>query len=401
MLYGKKIILGVTGGIAAYKAVEILRRLTSSGADVYVVMTDNAVNFINPLTFQVLSGHRVSRDMFDPDRELEIEHISLSREADLILVAPATANFLGKMAGGLADDLLSTICLAARCPIVTAPSMNDRMFTNAAVQSNIKTLIRRGIRVIDPESGPLACEAVGQGRLPAVETILEEVDRALGIVEDLRGRKVVITAGPTRESIDPVRFISNRSSGRMGVALAGRAVLRGAEVVLVLGPGIVDAPPGVTCIRVESAGEMARAALAAAASADIFIASAAVADFTPASPRRTKIKKKDGGPHLELKQTVDILATLGRKRKKPFLVGFAAETGNPVAEGRKKLKQKKADLIVANDVSRSDSGFDSDYIQAYLIHSGAEEELQLLSKYDAAEHILDRVVYLMNRDDRI
>lgn len=400
MLYGKKILLGVTGGIAAYKAVEILRALSGRGADVHVVMSANAEHFINPLTFQVLSGHRVSRDMFDPERELEIEHIALSRESDLILIAPATANFLGKMAAGLADDLLSTICLAARCPIVAAPSMNDRMYTNSAVQSNIKLLRRRGIKVIEPETGYLACEAIGQGRLPAVEIILEETEKALGIIEDLKGSRVVVTAGPTKEAIDPVRYISNHSSGRMGISLARRAAIRGAEVILVLGPSGLEPPSGVKCLHVVCADEMAKAALDASSNADIFIAAAAVADYTPVREHKSKIKKKDENLVLKLKPTVDILDSLARKRKRPFLVGFAAETGDPRAEGRRKMKAKKADLVVANDVSRTDSGFAVDNIQVYLLSDGAELELPLMPKEEAADKILDQVVFLKTKDGR-
>ncbi len=394
MLHGKRIILGVAGGIAAYKAVEVLRALVKRGADVHVVMTDNAARFVQPLTFQALSGHRVSRTMWDEEREAGVEHIALARSAHLILVAPATANVIAKLAHGLADDLLSTLCLAARCPLAVAPSMNDWMYTNAAVQANLKLLARRGIRVIEPESGPLACEATGTGRLPKAEVILGEVEQALGIVEDLAGVRVVITAGPTREAIDPVRFIGNRSSGKMGTALARQAALRGAVVTLVLGPGSVEAPAGVTCRRVESAAEMAEVTLRAAARADVFIAAAAVADYAPARRSPGKIKKNGRSLTLTLEPTVDILAAVGKLKKRPLLVGFAAETGDPLPEARRKMKAKRVDLMVANDVSRADSGFDVDRIRVWLLAGRSEEELPLLPKEEAADRILNRVVAL-------
>ncbi len=400
MLAGKKILLGVTGGIAAYKAVEVLRRLKDRGATVDVVMTANAARFVGPLTFRTLSGRRVSLDMWDEDAEAGVEHVTLAREADLVLVAPATANFLGKLAAGLADDLLSALCLAARCPIVVAPSMNDGMYASAAVQSNLKVLARRGIRVIEPETGWLACEEIGRGRLPGVETILGEVDRALAVVEDLAGKKVVVTAGPTREAIDPVRFLSNRSSGRMGAALAARAAARGANVTLVMGPGTAEPPWGVRCVRVESAREMAEAAIAAAAGADIFIAAAAVADYTPARPSSSKLKKKKAPLTLSLAPTIDILAALGAKRRRPFLVGFAAETGDPLPEARRKRRRKGADLMVANDVARDDSGFGTASIQVHLVDARGETTLPLLPKEEAADRILDRALSLMSGHGR-
>jgi phosphopantothenoylcysteine decarboxylase/phosphopantothenate--cysteine ligase len=394
MLHGKRIILGVTGGIAAYKAVEILRELVRRGADVHVVLTANAARFVGPLTFSSLSGHRVGTSMWDDQREQEIEHIALARTAHLVLVAPATANFIAKLAHGLADDLLSSLCLAARCPLVAAPSMNDGMYANAAVQSNLKLLARRGIRIVEPESGPLACATSGTGRLPPAAIVIGEVERALGIVEDLAGLKVTITAGPTREALDPVRFIGNRSSGRMGVALARQAVLRGARVTLVLGPGTVEPPPGADCVRVESAAEMAKAALAAASGCDIFIAAAAVADYAPASRAAAKLKKSGRPLTVTLKPTTDILAAVGRMKKRPFLVGFAAETGDPLPEARRKMKAKGVDLMVANDVSRTDSGFDVGDIQAWLLHGRDAVELPLLTKEEAADRILDRVAAL-------
>jgi phosphopantothenoylcysteine decarboxylase/phosphopantothenate--cysteine ligase len=396
MLWGKKIILGVTGGIAAYKAVEILRRLTDRGAEVYVVMTKNAEEFVNPLTFQVLSGHRVAQDMWDRGREMEMEHIALAKQADLILITPATANILAKIAHGLADDLLSTICLVSRAPMAVSPSMNDQMFTNAAVQANLNTLRQRGIRIIEPETGYLACEVIGVGRLPSLDTILQEVEEALGITEDLSGRKITITAGPTWEAIDPVRFISNRSSGKMGLALAQRALIRGADVSLILGPTTLDPPPGADCVRVETAREMADAALKAAEGADIFIAAAAVADYTPARPRSAKMKKKKESLKLDLKPTTDILASLGKRPGRPFLIGFAAETGDPVPKGKRKLKSKKADLMVANDVSRPDSAFGADQNEVHLIHAGKVQSLPLLPKEEVADKILDTALLLLS-----
>jgi phosphopantothenoylcysteine decarboxylase/phosphopantothenate--cysteine ligase len=394
MLSGKRVLLGVTGGIAAYKAVEILRRLQERGADVRVVMTANAKAFVGPLTFQAISGHPVASDMFDTAAEARISHIELATTADLVLIAPATAGFIGKLAAGLADDLLSTLCLAAQCPLVVAPSMNDRMYVSGAVQANLGLLRRRGVVVIEPESGRLACGTSGAGRLPAPEAVAAEVAAILARSGDMAGLRVVITAGPTREAIDPVRYLSNRSSGRMGVALARRAARRGASVTLVYGPGSAVPPQGIDLVRVESAAEMAAKALEAAAGADVFIAAAAVADYAPAEPATRKIKKSSAGLTLALRPTVDILATVGRMKKRPFLVGFAAETGEPSAEARRKLAAKKADLVVANDVSRSDSGFDVDDIQVLLVSARETIPLPLLPKEDAADRILDRVLFL-------
>jgi phosphopantothenoylcysteine decarboxylase/phosphopantothenate--cysteine ligase len=394
MLRGRRLILGVSGGIAAYKAAEILRLLAQQGADVRVVMTAHAREFVGPLTFQALSGHPVRVDLFDPSRELDMEHITLARESDLILIAPATANVLAKLAAGLGDDLLSTLCLAARCPLVVAPSMNDWMYTHPAVQANLRTLRERGVVIIEPAEGPLACGTSGQGRLPPPPVIVEEVEAVLGRPGDMAGLTVLITAGPTREALDPVRYLSNRSSGRMGTALAAEAVRRGAAVTLVMGPGSAAPPAGARVVRVESAAQMAAAVEEEAGGADIFVAAAAVADYTPRSPSTGKLKK-DGSPRsLELVPTPDILAAVGRRRPRPFVVGFCAETGDPLPEARRKRSVKGADLMVANDVSRADSGFEVGGIQVWLLDGSGEEELPLQPKEMAARAILDRVLLL-------
>ncbi len=392
MLSGKRILLGVTGAIAAYKSVDIARRLQDRGAEVRVAMTENARRFVGQLTFQAISGHPVAVDLFDADAEAKVAHIDLAASADLVLIAPATANFIAKLAAGIADDLLSTLCLAVQSPLVVAPSMNDRMYTNPAVQANLTLLRRRGILVIEPDAGRLACGTSGAGRLPSPETIAGEVVAILARGGDMDGLRVVITAGPTREAIDPVRYLSNRSSGRMGVALARRAARRGASVTLVYGPGTAVPPQGIEMLRVESAGEMAERTLEAVSGADLFIAAAAVADYAPAERSPGKVKKTGAGLILALRPTVDILASVGRMRNRPLVVGFAAETGDPLAEARRKLSAKKADLIVANDVSRSDSGFEVDDIQAVLVSADGEVPLPLLPKEAAADRILDRAL---------
>lgn len=389
----RTVVLGVSGGIAAYKAAEVVRCLVRGGAAVRVVMTRGACQFITPLTLQTLSGHPVSTDLFDLTQESQIGHIALADSAELVLVAPATANIIAKLAHGIADDLLSTVLLATRAPIVVAPAMNVHMLENAAVQDNLRTLERRGVRVLAPAVGSLACGYEGPGRLPEPEVIALEAARAL-TPADLAGERVLVTAGPNREPLDPVRFLSNRSTGRMGYALAAAAWRRGAEVALISGPTALPDPYGVRTVRVTTAAEMHRAVRGEIRSTSILLMAAAVADYRPKSVAAQKIKKKAGRHVVELERTVDILADLPPAHGRRIVVGFAAETEDVLGNARRKLAAKKLDLIVANDVSRSDAGFEVDTNAVTLIDASSTEEIPLASKDAVADRILDRVVGL-------
>jgi len=389
---GKRIVVGVTGGIAAYKAAELVRSLVREGAQPRVAMTANAARFVTPLTFEALSGHRVIRSQFEPGTE-PMDHITWGQEANLVIIAPATANFVAKMAHGIADDFLSTMVLAATAPILVCPAMNDRMWAHPAVQANLKVLRERGASVMEPDSGDLACGTKGPGRLPETEDILERA-RAVLAPQDCSGRKILVTAGATVEAIDPVRFITNRSSGRMGYALARAARRRGASVVLVSGPSGLKPPQGVTVIGVRSAEDMKTAVLEGLDGCDAVIKAAAVADYRPRDQAEQKIKKGEGERVLELVRTPDILAELGCERGEGacVLVGFAAETESLLENARDKLQRKNVDMIVANDVSRSDAGFDAETNLVKILHrDGRVEELPLMSKDDVADRILDRI----------
>ena len=393
-----KIALGVSGGIACYKAAEIVRRLQDRSVDVTVLMTKGATQFVAPLTFRALSGHKVYVDMFEGqnsggDFEGAFDHILVAQSIDLFLVAPATADCIARLAAGLADDFLTTFHLAVTAPVVIAPAMNTRMWEHAAVQANLKTLRSRGVHIIDPEVGQMACRTSGPGRLAPVEDIVNFVMVLLNRYHDLQGRKVVVTAGPTVEDIDPVRYISNRSSGKMGYAIAEAARNRGAEVVLVSGPTALQFP---NAVHVRTTEEMRRAVVENAADADVVIKAAAPLDFRPRSVASQKIKKKTADLILELEPTEDILKELGSAKNGKILVGFAAETENHVQNGLEKLKGKNLDLIVVNPVSGPDSAFDSDMNHATIIdRSGRAEEIPLVSKQVMADKILDRVVQLL------
>ena len=393
MLNGKTIILGVTGGIAAYKAVELLRLFVKAGADVHVVMTASAREFVGPLTFQTLSGNPVHTELFDLYQESEIGHISLADRADLVLVAPATANLIGKIANGIADDLLSTTIMATKAPVLFAPAMNVNMWENPLYRSNQEKLEDHGYLFIEPASGELACGWEGKGKLPDPQFIFDQAARHLH-QPDLEGESVVVTAGPTREEIDPVRYITNYSSGRMGYAIAEAAAQRGADVVLISGPTALSAPAGVELVGVQSAEEMRQAVLERADEASIVIKAAAVADYRPV--RRADSKVKKGAEHdwrLEMEKNPDILAELGQKNKSWLLVGFAAETDEMVANARKKLEQKNLDLIVANDVTCEDAGFDVDTnIVKFLFRDGREEALPKMTKLEVAHTLYDRLI---------
>jgi len=394
MLKGKKIILGVTGGIAAYKAAELVRELVRSGAEVFVVMTHSAQAFITPLTFQTLSGNKVTTELFSLVEESEIGHIALADRAELLVIAPATANIIGKMAGGIADDMLTTIVMATKASVLLAPAMNVHMWENPICQENIQKLRGRGFHFIDPEAGELACGYDGKGRLAEIPAIVEEI-RSILSPKDLSGETLLVTAGPTEEPIDPVRFLSNRSSGRMGFAVARAARLRGARVILVSGPSALPAPSGVKFIPVRTAAEMREAVLGSLPGVSVLVMAAAVSDYRPKVTSPEKIKKSQAELTLPLELNPDILREAGQRKEKRLLIGFAAETESLLANARKKLAEKNLDLIVANDVSLSGAGFAVDTNIVKLIdRSGKIEELPLMGKEDLADRVLDRVLLL-------
>ncbi|HJV35320.1 bifunctional phosphopantothenoylcysteine decarboxylase/phosphopantothenate--cysteine ligase CoaBC [Geomonas sp.] len=391
MLKGKVIVLGVTGGIAVYKAVELLRLLTKAGAQVHVVMTRAAIEFVAPLTFQTLSGNPVHLELFNLISEQEIGHISLAERADLFLIAPATANFVGKVAAGLADDLLTTTVMATKAPVLIAPAMNVNMYHNPIYQENEERLKRHGYLFVPPACGMLACGYEGEGKLPDPTVILEEAIAAL-TPKRLSGRRVLVTAGPTLEEIDPVRYISNHSSGKMGYAIARQARLRGAEVTLVTGPTALSVPCGVKVIRVESALQMRDAVVKAVEETDIVIKAAAVADYRPKLRAGMKVKKNAAELAIELEKNPDILSEIGARKGNRVLVGFAAETQDLLGNAKSKLEKKNLDMVVANDVSQVGAGFNVDTnIVKMLFADGRVEELPIMGKDEVAGIILDRV----------
>jgi phosphopantothenoylcysteine decarboxylase/phosphopantothenate--cysteine ligase len=389
------VVLGVTGCIGAYKACEVLRELQKHDVDVHVVMTQAAKQFVSPMTFEALSRHAVFHDQWALGENGEIRHISLADDADLLLVAPATANCLGKFARGIADDALSTLYLATRAPVLVAPAMNVNMFEHPAVQENLATLRGRGVGVVEPGEGYLACGWLGKGRLAEVETIVEAALLRLARSRDLAGQTVLVTAGPTIEDLDPVRYVSNRSSGAMGYRVAEAARDRGARVVLVSGPTALPEPQGVTFVAVRSADEMQRAVAAHAGSASVVVAAAAVSDYRPAQASPAKLKKTEGPLRLELVRTPDILKALGEAKGARLLVGFAAETEDVVANARRKLETKNLDLIVANDVTAPGAGFGGSTNAVVLLRrDGKRTDVPLASKREVAERILDEVIAL-------
>jgi phosphopantothenoylcysteine decarboxylase/phosphopantothenate--cysteine ligase len=392
MLTGKRIVLGVCGGIAAYKAAELVRLYVKAGAEVHVIMTASAREFVTPLTFQTLSGNPVHTEMFNLLQEMEIGHISLADRADLFVVAPATANIVGKVAGGIADDLLSTTLMASRAPVLFVPAMNVNMYENPLYRRNEEGLKKLGYHFLEPVTGFLACGWEGKGKLPDPAAICEETERLL-TPQDLAGETVLVTAGPTREELDPVRFLSNRSSGKMGYAIARTACRRGARVILVAGPTALAAPCGVETVPVTTAAEMREAVLARLPEAGIVIKAAAVADFRPAERSGQKIKKgSTAEPVLRLERNPDILAELGGRKEGRILVGFAAETVDLDGNARQKLQQKNLDLIVANDVTRPGAGFDVETnIVRLFFRDGRTEEFPQLPKEEVADRLLDRV----------
>ena len=398
-LTGKRILLGVTGSIAAYKAAEWTRALVKEEAQVEVILTEAAQRFVPALTFAALAGTAVHRDMFADDPEALMAHINLSRDADALVIAPASAQTIARLAAGMADNLLSAVVLAARIPVLICPAMNTAMFNHPATQDNLRRLRQLGYRVLQPGSGELACGDVGDGRLPDWDDAREAL-LSIFAPSDLRGVKVLITAGPTREAIDPVRYLSNRSSGKMGFALARTAMRRGATVTLVAGPVSLGDPPGMEVIRVQSAREMAESVFARAAQNRVIVKAAAVADFAVEDPAEHKIKKSGEGLQLDLVKNVDILAELGRrKRNRQILVGFAAESREHLQEGARKLKEKNLYLIVVNDILGSQSGFDVDTNQVTLIDQEGNHAIPLMSKEETADRIWDAVRAKLNASE--
>jgi phosphopantothenoylcysteine decarboxylase/phosphopantothenate--cysteine ligase len=395
------IALGVTGGIGAYKSVEVCRGLQKRGHEVVAIMTRSAARFVGPVTFEAITRRPVITSQWKPGMNAQIEHISIADDAALLVVAPCTANVVGKFAHGIADDFLTSLYLATKAPVLLAPAMNSNMLSHPAVQQNLETLASRGVRFVEPGEGYLACGWIGRGRLAEPVDIVVAADAMLAPASrSLQGQRVLVTAGPTYEDIDPVRYVGNRSSGRMGFAIAAEAKRRGATVTLVVGPTRVQPPAVDEVLEVRSAADMHAAVMRAAPEAHVIVMAAAVADYTPAKPASDKIAKSDGPMTLTLERTTDILAALGELRRRgsdraPVLVGFAAETRDAVARAREKLTRKKVDLIVANDVSRPDAGFDVETNAVTLVSAEGDEELPLQSKTAVAARILDRIEQLV------
>lgn len=395
MLKGKTILLGVTGGIAAYKAAALASALIKQHAAVEVIMTENATKFVTPLTFEQLTGRRTMVDTFDRNFTHHVEHISLAQRTDLVIIAPATANVCAKLAHGLADDMLTTTVLACRCPKLIAPAMNTNMYENPVTQDNLNILHHYGWDVIDPASGRLACGAVGKGKMPEPEYLVQHILRYLAMEHDLSGKKVLVTAGPTQEALDPVRYLTNHSSGKMGYAIAKMAMLRGADVTLISGPTSVDPPPFVNVVSILSAQDMFEAVAVHAAEADFIFKAAAVADYTPADYHDDKIKKKDGELSIPLKRTKDILKYLGENRRPSQVIcGFSMETQNMIENSRAKLEKKNVDMICANNLKVAGAGFGVDTNIITVITKDNMIELPLQSKESAANAILDQALNL-------
>lgn len=398
MLKGKTVILGVTGSIAAYKAASLASMLVKQGAEVNVIMTANAVNFINPITFETLTGRKCLVDTFDRNFEFQVEHVSLAKKADLVMIAPASANVIGKMAGGIADDMLTTTVLACTCPKLVAPAMNTRMFENSIVQENMRKLENHGFRIISPAVGHLACGDTGAGKMPEPSVLLEYILQEIGMEKDLAGKKILITAGPTREAIDPVRFLTNHSTGKMGYALARIAAMRGADVTIVSGPVQLSVPLTVKCVNVTTAKEMFDAVRELAPEQEIIIKAAAVADYRPANVSSEKVKKTDGVLSLPLERTDDILQYLGdHKSADQFLCGFSMETEHMLENSRRKLEKKHLDMIVANNVKTEGAGFGTDTNVVTILTKETIVELPMMSKEEVAEKILDEIRERLSR----
>ena len=392
MLKGKTVVLGVTGSIAAYKIASLASMLVKKHANVHVIMTQNAMNFINPITFETLTGHKCLVDTFDRNFEFQVEHVSLAKQADVVMIAPASANVIGKLAHGIADDMLTTTLLACRCPKFLSPAMNTAMYENPIVQDNLKILKKYGYEVITPASGYLACGDTGSGKMPEPETLYQYIEKELAGPKDLTGKKVLVTAGPTQENIDPVRYITNHSSGKMGYAVAKAAMLRGADVTLVSGQTALTPPMFIDYVQITTAEEMYQAVTSRSDEQDIIIKAAAVADYRPKTVYENKVKKQDGQMSIELERTRDILAYLGEhKRENQFLCGFSMETENMIGNSRAKLQKKNLDMVAANNVKVEGAGFQGDTNVMTLITQDQEIALPLMSKEEVADKILDTI----------
>ena len=398
MLKGKTVLLGVTGSIAAYKIASLASALKKLHADVHVLMTQNATNFINPITFESLTGNKCLVDTFDRNFQFQVEHVSIAKKADVVMIAPASANVLGKLAHGIADDMLTTTVMACQCKKYISPAMNTNMFENPIVQDNLKTLEHYGYEVIQPASGYLACGDTGAGKMPEPETLLAYIEKEIAREKDLQGKKILVTAGPTQEAIDPVRYITNHSSGKMGYAIAKAAMLRGAEVTLVSGRTAIEAPLFVNVVPIVTAKDMFEAVTGISNEQDIIIKAAAVADYRPAVVSSEKVKKKEGQMSIELERTDDILKYLGEnKREGQFLCGFSMETQNMISNSRAKLEKKNLDMVAANNVKEAGAGFQEDTNVLTLITQKEETSLPLMSKEDAANKLLDKILELTIR----
>lgn len=393
MLKGKTVVLGVTGGIAAYKIANLASMLVKLHCDVQVIMTKNATNFIHPITFETLTNHKCLIDTFDRNFQYNVEHVALAKRADVVMIAPATANIIGKMANGIADDMLTTTVLACTCKKIVAPAMNTQMYRNPIVQDNMKKLAHYGFEIIEPATGFLACRDIGEGKLPEPELLLQYILKEIALEKDMNGKKVLVTAGPTQEAIDPVRYITNHSTGKMGYAIARHCMLRGADVTLVTGPTHLAPPPFVTVVPVLSAKDMFDAVTSRADEQDIIIKSAAVADYRPATVADEKMKKSGEALTMELEKTNDILKYLGEHKKEgQFLCGFSMETENMIENSRAKLQKKNLDMIVANNLKQTGAGFGTDTNIVTLITKEEEIALPMMSKDEVAKEIVNKIV---------
>ncbi len=400
-LEGKTVLLGVTGSIAAYKIAYLASALKKRHADVHVLMTQNATNFINPITFETLTGNKCLVDTFDRNFQFQVEHVSIAKKADVVMIAPATANVIGKLAHGIADDMLTTTIMACKCKKFISPAMNTNMFENPVVQDNLKILEHYGYEVIAPASGYLACGDTGAGKMPEPETLLAYIERETACEKDLKGKKILVTAGPTQEAIDPVRYITNHSSGKMGYAIAKAAMLRGADVTLVSGRTAIEPPMFVKLMPVVTAKDMYEAVTSVSDEQDIIIKAAAVADYRPARVSDEKVKKSDGQMSIELERTDDILKYLGEhKKENQFLCGFSMETQNVIGNSRAKLTKKNLDMVAANNVKVEGAGFQGDTNVLTLITQEEEVSLPLMSKEDAALKILDKILLLISEKEQ-
>lgn len=395
MLKGKTVLLGVTGSIAAYKIANLASMLMKLHCNVHVIMTQNATNFINPITFETLTNNRCLVDTFDRNFQYNVEHVALAKQADVVMIAPASANVMAKLAHGLADDMLTTTVLACQCKKIVSPAMNTQMYNNPITQDNMQILRNYGFEVIDPASGYLACGDIGAGKMPEPEVLLDYILKEIAYEKDLAGKNILVTAGPTQESVDPVRYITNHSTGKMGYAIATNAMLRGANVTLVSGPTSIKKPPFVNVVNIKSAQDMFEAVTSRAAEQDIIIKSAAVADYRPSNVSDEKVKKKDGDMSIPLERTQDILKFLGEHKKEgQFLCGFSMETQNMLENSRAKLEKKNLDMIIANNLKVAGAGFGTDTNIVTMITKDEELELDIMSKADVANAILDKILSL-------